>query len=70
MHVFFILGTSAVIRPLPIYDGIVLDSIMVTLSAGLVWLGATSNKANQLKRWHGAVLLIVYAAYLTYRLMN
>ena len=69
-NVFFILGTSAVIRPLPIYDGIVLDSIMVTLSAGLVWLGAASNKALQLKRWHGAVLLIVYAAYLTYRLMN
>lgn len=69
-NVFFILGTSAVIRPLPIYDGIVLDSIMVTLSAGLVWLGAASNKAHQLKRWHGAVLLIVYAAYLTYRLMN
>lgn len=69
-NVFFILGTSAVIRPLPVYDGIVLDSIMVALSAGLVWLGAASNKAHQLKRWHGAVLLIVYAAYLTYRLMN
>ena len=69
-NVFFILGTSAAIRPLPVYDGIVLDSIMVTLSAGLVWMGAASNNAHQLKRLHGAVLLIVYAAYLTYRLMH
>ena len=49
---------------------IVLGLVILLLSAGLVWLGAASNKAHQLKRWHGAVLLIVYAAYLTYRLMN
>ena len=66
-NVFFILGTSAVIRPLPAYDGIVLDGIVTTLAAALVWLGAASNKARRLQRRHGAVLLIVYAAYLAYR---
>ena len=68
-NVFFILGTSAVIRPLPAYDGIVLDGIVTTLAAALVWLGAASNKARRLQRRHGAVLLIVYAAYLAYRLI-
>ncbi len=69
-NVFFILGTSALLRPLPAYEGIILDGIMATLGAVLVWLGVISNRQHQLKCWHGAVLLIVYAAYLTYRLIN
>ena len=69
-NVFFILGTSALLRPLPAYEGIILDGIMATLGAVLVWLGVISNRQHQLMRWHGAVLLIVYAAYLTYRLIN
>ena len=69
-NVFFILGTSATIRPLPAYDGIVLDCIMATLGAVLVWLGVQTNTQHQLKRRHGAILLTVYAVYLTYRLMN
>ena len=69
-NVFFILGTSAALRPLPAYDGIVLDGIMATLGAVLVWLGVISDRQHSLQRWHGAILLIVYAAYLTYRLIN
>ena len=69
-NVFFILGTSALLRPLPAYEGIILDGIMATLGAVLVWLGVISNRQHQLKRWHGALLLTVYAAYLTYRLIN
>lgn len=69
-NVFFILGTSALLRPLPAYEGIILDGIMATLGAVLVWLGVISNRQHQLKRWHGALLLTVYAAYLTYRLLN
>lgn len=69
-NVFFILGTSATIRPLPAYDGIVLDCVMATLGALLVWLGVMTNRQHQLKRWHGALLLTVYAVYLAYRLMN
>lgn len=69
-NVFFILGTSALIRPLPAYEGIILDGIMATLGAVLVWLGVISNRQHQLKRWHGALLLTIYASYLTYRLIN
>ena len=36
-NVFFILGTSALLRPLPAYEGIILDGIMATLGAVLVW---------------------------------
>ena len=68
-NVFFVLATSAVVRPLPSYDGIVLDAWTAAVGSMLVWLFVKTNKQCQIKRWGGAVLLIVYAGYLTYRLL-
>ncbi len=69
-NVFFVLGTSATIRPLPAYDGIVLDAWVAAIGSILVWLFVKTNKEREIKRWGGAVLLVVYAGYLTYRLMT
>ncbi len=69
-NVFFVLGMSAVIRPLPAYKGIELDAFMAALGSILVWLALRTNKERVLQRWGGAVLLLVYAGYLTYRLMK
>lgn len=68
-NVFFVLGTSAVIRPLPAYTGIQLDAWTAVVGSALVWIFVMSNKKRQIKRWGGAVLLLVYAAFLTYRLL-
>ena len=67
-NVFFVLGTSAVIRPLPAYEGIELDACMAAMGSIIVWLAVKTNKARKVQRWAGALLLIVYGAYLTYRL--
>ena len=69
-NVFFVLGTSAVIRPLPAYEGIELDAWAAAVGSLLVWLFVKSNRERQIKRWEGGVLLLVYAGYLTYRLMQ
>ena len=66
-NVFFILGTSAVITPLPAYNGLWIDAVMVVLGAVLIW-AMVSGKKHRIERWHGAVLLLIYAAYLAYRL--
>jgi len=68
-NVFFVLGTSAVVRPLPAYSGIQLDAWTAVVGSLLVWIFVMSNKKRQIKRWGGAVLLLVYAAFLTYRLL-
>ena len=68
-NVFFVLGTSAVVRPLPAYEGIELDAFMAALGSIVVWFALRTNKTRILKRWGGGVLLLVYAGYLTYRLM-
>lgn len=69
-NVYFVLGTSAIVRPLPAYDGIVMDAWMAAAGSILVWLFVKSNREREIRRWGGAVLLVVYAAYLTYRLCN
>ena len=69
-NVFFVLGTSALIKPLPAYEGVELDAIMATLGGALVWLFVKTNKQREIKRWQGGVFVLLYAAYLTYRLMN
>ena len=69
-NVFFVLGTSAVVHPLPAYEGIELDAFMAALGSIVVWLALRTNKERVLKRWGGALLLVIYAGYLTYRLMT
>ena len=69
-NVFFVLGTSATVRPLPAYEGIYLDACVVAAGSIMVWLFVLTNRQRQVKRWGGAILLLVYACYLTYRLMT
>ena len=69
-NVFFVLGTSAVVHPLPAYEGIELDAIVATLGSIVVWLAVKTNKERKIQRWAGALLLIIYAGYLTYRLLK
>lgn len=69
-NVFFVLATSAVVHPLPAYEGINLDAWTAAVGSILVWLFVKTNKARQVKRWGGAILLLIYAGYLTYRLMQ
>lgn len=67
-NVFMILGCSAVIKPLPAYDGFVVDGMMAALGCLLVWLFVCTNKQHKLYWWHGAILLVVYGGYMGFRL--
>ena len=67
-NVFFVLGTSAAIHPLPAYEGIELDACMAAMGSIIVWLAVKTNKERKVQRWAGALLLIVYGGYLAYRL--
>ena len=69
-NVFMILGCSATIAPLPAYDGFILDSLMAALGCFLVWIFVMTNKKHEIRWWHGAILLLIYAVYLGYRLMT
>ena len=69
-NVFFVLAISATVRPLPAYTGIEIDAMMATLGSIIVWLAVKTNSERKVKRWAGALLLLIYAGYLTYRLIS
>ncbi len=69
-NIFFILGTSAIIRPLPAYPGIQIDAMAAVLSSAIVWLAIYLDNERKIQRWAGAFLLLVYAGYLTFRLVH
>ena len=69
-NVFFVLGVSATIRPLPDYDGIELDAWMVAIGSIIVWLAVKTNRERKIQRWAGALLMVVYGGYLAYRLLS
>lgn len=63
-NVFFVLGISAVIRPLPAYTNIYTDLIVTALGSLLILIFVYTNKAHSIKRWAGAILLLIYSAFL------
>lgn len=67
-NVFFILATSACVKPLPGYQGLEIDAMMAAGGCLLVLIFVHTNKQREIKRWHGAVLLMAYAAYLYWRI--
>ena len=69
-NVFFVLAVSATVRPLPAYDGIELDAVMAALGSIIVWMAVKTNRGRKIQRWAGALLLIIYGAYLAYRLIG
>jgi len=69
-NVFFVLATSATVQPLPAYDGIELDACMAALGSIVVWMAVKTNHERKVQRWAGALLLLIYGGYLTYRLLN
>jgi cation:H+ antiporter len=65
-NVFFVLGTSALIRPLPFAPDRRVD-VLVTVAASLfLFLAAFTGRRHRIDRWEGAVFLVAYASYLGY----
>jgi cation:H+ antiporter len=68
-NIFFVLGISTTIQPLKTYSNFIMDTSMVILSSCLIFL-FVSGKQHTIKRWHGVILLIIYAVYLYFLLSN
>ena len=65
-NVFFVLGISATVRPLPAYHNIVADLSIAALGSLFVFIFVLTNKKYEIKRWEGFMLLCIYFAYLTW----
>ena len=64
-NIFFVLGISATIRPLPFQTKSNIDLGMVILSSLMLFFFMFTGKKRSLDRWEGIVCLIIYVGYIT-----
>ncbi|MEA4986152.1 hypothetical protein SDC9_45134 [bioreactor metagenome] len=67
-NVFFILSSSAIIRPLPAYQGMNVDLMVTAAGSLLVLFFIYSNKERNIKRWGGLLFLLSYTAFLIWKI--
>lgn len=65
-NILFVLGTSALITPIPYQATFLVDGIIAVAAGVLLWVATIKNKA--LGRIGGIIMLLCYAAYFVYLL--
>jgi cation:H+ antiporter len=70
MNVFLVLGTSAVLKPLPFEPANNRDLAALMGASLLLFLFMFTGKVRSLDRWEGAVLVVLYVIYLGWLLVS
>ncbi|MBE5940628.1 MAG: calcium/sodium antiporter [Lachnospiraceae bacterium] len=65
-NVLFIIGTTALITPVPYASGFIIDGIIAIAAGALLWVSVF--RKLELRRPWGIVMLVAYAAYFVYLL--
>lgn len=65
-NVFFILGASAIVFPVPVTGPSFFDLAVHILAAALLFLFIFTGKGHRLERWEGGLFLGMYLVYLGY----
>ncbi len=63
-NIFWILGLSAVIKPLPFNTINNLDTLVLVAASALLFLTLFTGKRHHIDKWEGVLFLIAYFAYL------
>ncbi len=69
-NIFFVLGVTATITPLPFNLGNNIDVLMTIFTGLLLFAFMFSGGKARVDRWEGALAVIVYAVYIFYRFVG
>jgi len=69
-NIFFILGTSAALTPIPLQSKANLDLLVNVFASLLLFIFLFTGKGRRLESWEGVIFLAVYAAYITYIIID
>ncbi|TVR44617.1 MAG: sodium:calcium antiporter [Bacteroidia bacterium] len=69
-NVFFVLGTSAVIKPLPFNEVLNFDIFVGLGAVMLLWAFLAISGKNTLQRWQGVLFILLYIAYIAFLLIR
>ena len=65
-NIFWVLGVSAIIRPLPFNDSLNKDIAMTIFASVILFLMMFIGKKRIIKRWQGIFMIIVYIGYIVF----
>jgi len=65
-NIFFVLGISAVIKPLPFKPSSNLDILMTIFASLLLFVTMYIGKKHILERWEGFVMVLLYVGYIVF----
>jgi cation:H+ antiporter len=65
-NIFWILGFSAVINPLPFSKDSAIDIIMTILASLILFLIMFIGKKHTVERWQGVIMILIYIGYVAY----
>ena len=68
-NIFFVLGISAGIKPLPFQPGYNLDMGVVVVSSLLLFLFMFTGQRRSLDRWEGMLFVVCYAGFVVYHVL-
>lgn len=69
-NVFWILGASAVIRPLPFHESSQTDILMTILAGLILFLAMFTGKRHMVERWQGILMILLYICYIAYLVVS
>ena len=69
-NIFWVLGFSAFVRPLPFSPKLNIDISMVIFSSLLLFLIMYVGKKRVIERWQGSLMVIIYFIYITILIIN
>ena len=67
-NIFFILGLSAILSPLPVLSATFYDALLNIFVSILLFVFIFTGKGRRLERWEGIIFIITYSVYLYFLL--
>jgi len=65
-NIFWILGFSALVRPLPFSRSSDVDILMTVLSSAILFFIMFVGKKHVIERWQGVLMVLLYISYVAY----
>lgn len=69
-NIFFILGVSSIIQPLPFSPGSAFDIFVTIFASALLFLWMFVGKRHLLERWQGVTFIVLYIVYVGFAVVR
>ncbi len=69
-NIFWILGFSALIKPLPFSSQSNIDILMTILASLILFLVMYIGKKHIIERWQGVAMILIYISYVAFLIIN